>query len=366
MRFVATYFPDYKLRKHGIEVEICNPFDGDADYHFGISLTKGVAHDWHGDDWAGPPSPRSGKRNVSFVHFVQLFLSCSYREAVRAICDLSGDAVPTLRSGPGGSGRPGGRQWPAEAQEKPLVALPDLSERLLGSSQPTVARTILNWLASRGVNRTAVELYDIHHAGMDVVWPYYELEVLVYWQTRNMLNKRFTFPDEGLYGVGKGQFLYNFDQVEPAGELYIAESIFCCHTLSHQCLATGGADMTPQQAQKIDMFGPSHVILAPDNDAAGLRSIVHNAELLLKRKLSVWYSVPPWLEYRLDGDKKSTKDWNEIGQYVVGFKDWAVWNLMSKGIVPYTPVSSSALLQQARLLDSKSQKALDLISISRD
>ena len=360
--FIAHYF-EFKPRKNGRELVICNPFDGDVDYHFNVSKVKGVCHDWHGDDgWAGPPSPRSGKRNTSFVRFVQLFLRCSYRDAIRVICDLSGDAVPSLRGHRGTAGRPGA----SEAQEKPLVALPGLSERLVGSSQPTAARTILRWLSTRGVDRTAVERYDIHHAGMDVVWPYYELGALVYWQTRNMLNKRFAFPDEVLYGVGKSQFLYNFDHIEPVDDLYIAESIFCCHTLVHQCLATGGADMTPQQAQKVQLLRPTCVVLTPDNDAAGLRSIVHNAELLAARGLPVYYSIPPYLNYDLDGLKLVSKDWNEIGQYVTGFASHAVWNLMATGVTLYTAAARWRLLEQARQLDSKRTKALDLSVVSRD
>jgi hypothetical protein len=295
------------------------------------------------------------------VRFVQLFLNCSYREAVRAIYDVAGDAVPTLGERPGHEGRPGSRRVAVEAQEKPFVALPDLSESLLESSQPTAASIILRWLVSRGVDTTAVRRYNIHHAGMDVVWPYYEFEILVYWQTRNMLNKRFCFPDEQQYGVGKGDFLYNFDQIEPADDLYITESIFGCHTLIHQCLATGGADMTPQQAQKVHLLGPrSGVVLTPDNDAAGLRSIVHNAGLLTERGLKVFYSIPPQLGYQLDGDKKLTKDWNEIGQYVTGFSHNVVWDLMADGIKPYTFNSRQRLLALANARDPKRKKALAL------
>jgi hypothetical protein len=49
--FVAHYF-DFKARKNGRELVICNPFDGDADFHFNVSKAKGVCHDWHGDEWA--------------------------------------------------------------------------------------------------------------------------------------------------------------------------------------------------------------------------------------------------------------------------------------------------------------------------
>lgn len=326
--FVIKHF-EYKERKSGTEMVICNPFDGDAYFHFGISKTKGVCHDWHGDEWAGPPSLRTNKRNTSFVHFVQKFLNCSYQEAVRVICETASDPMPSLRRQPSdasrrhrrGAGRPEASDGDDEPTEAPLVALPTAAEPIATSKQTMLVGALTAWLKSRGITQDDIRRYNLHHIAASVIWPYYEFEVLVYWQLRSRLNKQFLFPDEEKFGVSKGQFLYNFDEVEPARELVIVESIFNCFTIREQCVATGGADITSQQIQKIHLLGPRDgVILAPDNDVAGMNSVVKNGKMLQERGFKVYYSMPPELHYvenTEDGPvDKITKDWNELCEHV--------------------------------------------------
>ena len=85
-------------------------------------------------------------------------------------------------------------------------------------------------------------------------------------------------------------------------------------------MASGGAILTPKQIGKLKILGPRHgIILAPDNDTAGLKSVLSNHQLLSSHGFSVYCSIPPQLEYTKDGKKFYTKDWNEIGQYVCGF-----------------------------------------------
>ena len=157
---------------------------------------------------------------------------------------------------------------------------------------------------------------------MDVYWPYYEFDTLVYWQSRSRLNKRFNFPqteiqdDTGeivaITEGSKGDFLYGFDDIEPASYLIITEAIFDKHTLGQQTLASGGAVLTPKQVGKIRILGPRRVILAPDNDAAGVKSIFANATLLINEKIPTYFSLPPKLKYSVDGEERVTKDWNEL------------------------------------------------------
>ena len=84
----------------------------------------------------------------------------------------------------------------------------------------------------------------------------------------------------------------------------MTEAIIDQNTVDEQCGASGGASLTEDQAKKIKLLGPKDgIILAPDADVAGLRSIMYNGDLLQKGGHRVMYSIPPINEF---------KDWNEM------------------------------------------------------
>jgi len=164
---------------------------------------------------------------------------------------------------------------------------------------------------------------------MDVYWPYFEFEMLIYWQARSRLNKRFKFPDENIYGSDgeiagktegtKGDFFYGFDEVDPASYVIITEAIFDQNTLYDQTLASGGADLTVNQVKKLKILGPRKgIILSPDNDDAGISSVIRNKQVLDSLGFPILFSIPPKLKYEENGEVKHTKDWNEIGE-LIGF-----------------------------------------------
>lgn len=311
---------DYKTRKGGSELVICNPFNGDTGFHFNISINKANCHDWRGDDWAGNFKP-------TFLRFVQLYRNCSFTQAVKEVCGGSVN-LNSLRN----ELRKQRQQVDTEAKEREDVgiSLPVGSQPILESSQPKMAAILINWLNARGVDLEHIKLYNLHHCADHVVWPYYEYDALVYWQSRSRFNKFFLFPDESV-GVTKGMFIYGFDMIEPSDYMILTEAIFGSHTLREQCGASGGAVLTELQVRKIRVLNPVRgVILGPDNDSAGLRSIAHNYHML-SPYYPVLYSVPPKLKYTgPDGEEKFTKDWNEIGQYVTGFKE--VRSIFDKGV----------------------------------
>jgi len=295
---------DVKERKGGEELRICNPFDGDRKYHLNINIEKAACHDFRGDGWAGySPGGQLSKR--SFLKFVQLYLNCSYSQAVKEVLGSSSSAHLFLRHR---------RLREKESDKKNLsFGLPDGAEGLSTYKWPKAAATIRCWLHSRGIDDRKIEKYGIMHTGLDVVWPYFEFDELVYWQTRSRTDKRFLFPDISV-GVGKGDFIYGFDQVEPASYLIITEAIFDCQTLEHQCVASGGVDLTDRQLRKIKFLGPKDgIILAPDNDIAGVKSILANASRLDILGYKLLFSIPPEIEYTDDsGEVKVTKDWNDL------------------------------------------------------
>jgi len=298
---------DHKVRKNGEEYVINNPLNNDIGYHFSINPVKAVCHDWRGDEWAGAINPETNKRNVSFIKFIRLYKRCSYAAAIREIMGESADLRDYLRSD--------NRQTDIRAKLKTEVRLPDgVAPLALGSDLQAVA--LKKWLGSRGYDDDSIAKADLHYLGMDVYWPYYEFDTLVYWQSRSRLNKRFNFPslevrDEtgaviGLTDGSKADFLYGFDEVEYASYVIVTEAIFDMHSLGSQAVASGGAVLTEKQINKLKIIGPkAGVILSPDNDKAGLKSVLSNALLLEPHGFKVFYSIPPDLGI-------GTKDWNEL------------------------------------------------------
>ena len=302
---------EFRTRKNGEEYQICDPFDYDTKFRFGINPEQGICHSWHGDDWAGPINPKSGKRNCSVVKFVKVYRKCSYRQALEELLGATEDISSYLK--------PEGRVSAAEVQRKVAVALPDSTE-LLATSNDRQAKPLIAWLKTRGYTLEDIELAELYHLGMDVYWPYFEFEVLAYWQSRSRLNKRFEFPNENVYDskgeiVGQtegtnGDFFYGFDSVEPASYLIITEAIFDSHTLGEQALASGGADLTQNQIKKLKILGPRKgIILSPDNDQAGIKSALRNHEILKVNGFTSFYSLPPRFRYE---EGEYTKDWNEL------------------------------------------------------
>lgn len=312
---------EHKTRKGGAEYLICDPFDGDIRFRFSINPEKGICHSWHGDEWAGPINPETRKRNCSVVKFVKVYRKCSYRQALEELLGATEDVAAYMR--------PEGRVSAAEVQRTVTVALPDGVE-LLASSTDRQAKLLIKWLGVRGYTLEAIELAELYHLGMDVYWPYFEFETLAYWQARSRLNKRFEFPNENVYDddgniIGKtegtkGDFFYGFDDVEPASYVIITEAIFDQHTLGEQALASGGADLTTNQIKKLKIIGPRKgIILAPDNDKAGIGSAIRNNDVLRANGFETYCSLPPRYKYEENGETRYTKDWNEIGEKVTGF-----------------------------------------------
>jgi len=320
VRWIENNF-DYKTRKDGQEYLICDPFTGDNKFKFNINPEKGTCHSWHGDEWAGPVNPKSGKRNCSVIKFIRVLNNCTYKEAISELLGDSGEVSDFMR--------PGHRDHALEEVGKLNVSLPK-GLQLLAGSEDVQALILINWLMTRGYSYEDIEREQLYYLGLNVYWPYFEFDELVYWQARSRMNKRFLFPSQEEYDkqgniiakseATKGDFYYGFDDIEFASYVIITEAIFDKNTLGEQCLASGGADITANQVNKIKLLDPKKgIILSPDNDSAAIRSILRNRQRLEQLKYPLYYSIPPKLEFEQEGTKSYTKDWNEIGQKVLGF-----------------------------------------------
>lgn len=292
---------NFKYRKNKTEITINNPFDGDTGHNFNISLSKAACFDWRGNDWAPFTKNNSGKRNVSFYTFVQLFKGISYYAAVREV-----------------GGTISARRIEEKPEEKPLelIDLPSGSKPINDSDLPKLASVTRNYLLSRGFNDYIIDKYRFMHCCTDIVVPYYEYGELVYWQTRSNINKRFEFPSETT-GYKKSDYIYGFDNIEPGGQVILTEAIFCAVSIDYQSGALGGDTLSSKQVKKLRVMMPNDVTLAVDNDIPGIKSILSNGDKLQREKFKVKFVIPPKIEYGVDelGKPKYTKDWNDLLRY---------------------------------------------------
>ena len=120
--------------------------------------------------------------------------------------------------------------------------------------------------------------------------------------------------------------MYGFDEVQHHGICYITESIFDKNSIGLGALASGGAILTDNQCKKLKMSAPKQIILAPDNDKAGIQSVIANYNRLRSYFDDLVYVLPPT---KCDG--KDIKDWNEISEDFLNDKYLEIinkeWNL---------------------------------------
>lgn len=297
-QWVSRNFPDYKKRSHGKQLVINNPFDGDAGRHFWISTTEEINKHNKKGFFVHDFRPGRAKFSGSFINFVRKYKNISY---FAAIAEVTGGDIRTLRDELR-SARIKEDKEPEEEHIEIEIKLPTASRQFTDESTPTIRKMALNYLKSRCVSEeTAIKMF-LHYTPGTLVFPYIEYGNVVFWQERDIGCKRFNFPNEQTTGLIKTNYLYNFDNVEPCDYIIVVESIFNCISVGDNCVATGGATISGRQPQKLKVFNPSLIILAPDNDDAGIKSIRDNF-FLLHKDFKLAYSIPP-------GDE----DWNDMDQ----------------------------------------------------
>jgi hypothetical protein len=297
--WVTRFFPDCKVRKNGEELDIANPY-GDTGRHLGINTKKAVCHDWR---------PGCTEANGSFIRFVMKFRDLPWAGAIREICGQGVDVRRILHA----------NATVEEREEIKAIDLPAGSIPFAEGGGGPLRSIALNYLRSRGVSEDLAIQKRLHFSASEIVFPYFEYEALVYWQARSILNKRFRFPP-----APKTDFIYGFDDVEPCSDIILVESIFNAFSIGANAVATGGAALGEGstevaasgclQVRKIRALDPQRVILAPDNDDAGRKSLAANFFLLLPYfEGRIWFSLPPAVPMRSAQDRRA-KDWNEVGQ----------------------------------------------------
>jgi len=282
--WVSRHF-DYKLLTHKNQIRICNP-DGDTKYHLWISTDQALVHDFR---------PNHQQWDGSFLKFVADYREISFTDAVKEVCGENSIISGYQRAVDSGS----------ISENDDIISLPEGCKPLRKGSggQPLAWKTCMKYLMKkRGLPKESIFKANIHFLGTHIVVPYYQYDMIVFWQMRQVVSKVFTFPPNS--SVSAGDFLYGFDDVEPRGEIMITESIFDALSIGSGAVSTGGASLKDGQVRLLKALSPETVILAPDNDEAGIRSIQKDYYSLVKQSKivsDIKYCLP------LEG-----KDWNDM------------------------------------------------------
>ena len=347
--WVEENFDVKKRRRGGQELIIINPLTGHDKPRLNINL-DGRLHDWGGDEWAGPPNPKTGKRPAHIIRFVQLYRGVSFREALQELVGSSSLTYALRSSKP--------KEVEEDTTETVSAVIPS-EFHLLDNPNSLLKKPVWNYLKSRGYTEAEILNQEIHHSVTDALWLYTEFGELVYMQSRNIYSKRFWFPPTditdangkkiGELGVTRDDVLYGFDDVPRAEYIILTESIFDKNTLGKHALSTGGVILSKGQLKRINLIGPKEgVVLAPDNDAPAIESILTNAPRLRDMGYKVFFSIPPRIELP---NGEFTKDWNELLTGAKLTKSQTV-ETMNQRLVPF---NGSTKLQLTRLL-MKSRK----------
>jgi hypothetical protein len=266
------------------QLRICNPSDGDDDFHMWISRDNAVVHDFR---------PGHQEYDGSFLRFVSLYKKISFADAVKEVCGSNVIIKQYVRED--------------DEEEERLIELPKGS-LLLESGEGKIRDICMRYLMNkRGFDEDVIFKYKIHYCGTNIVVPYYQYDMLVYYQSRAIMDKMFEFPDESQTKKKAGDFLWGFDDVEPCTEVIVVESIFNAMSIGVGAVATGGAKLKDGQLRQLKALNPKKVILAPDHDDAGINSLecdFGNLTKMAKGDLfkDIEYCIPP----------EKDVDWNDM------------------------------------------------------
>lgn len=278
---------------------------GDSGYHVGIFPESCRVHDFR---------PNMADFNGDFVKFVALVNGYRWIDAYYAITGNNAASLEELS-----------KMATIRLNEKPKTEIKEeIIERIklkegykpITSNPDTICKMAIAYLNKRQISLEEAIQFKIHYGVNSICFPYYEYDELVYWQVRDILSKRFEFPT----GLSGQMFLWNFDNIQSMGDIFITESIFNASVVGEDAVSAGTAKMSREQILKIKSMQPKRIILCPDNDAAGISSILHNFFAMEKEaifKMSnhnrILYAIPSekdtdWNDFAVQNNRLENKD----------------------------------------------------------
>jgi hypothetical protein len=277
--WVAKHF-EFKVKKRGTELRICNPYDAprDTKFHVFINVHKAMVNDFR-------PNHKYGVSGT-FLNFVKNYRKISFHAATREVMGVDIDPrthlfedVVVKDEGP--------RQF---------VELPK-GFQLLDKSNDRIAISVRAYLHRRMISDEQISQFGMGYDGLNVVFPYYEFGDIVYWQSRSITAKKFNFPPDS----SQAQFIYGFDIIDPDYPTILTESIMNSLMFEHG-VSMGSCAISVAQKKRLKASGTQDIIVAFDNDEAGLKGISKYFPLL-KDDFNLYYSITD-----------DEADWNKVAQ----------------------------------------------------
>lgn len=299
--FIQDHFGnEYKLTTTG-EYRINSPFIQDKKMHLYISPRLGLVNDF-----------KSGFHGT-FAHFVSTYLGISNNAVLpflirnysvkRSILEFIKDE---------------------DKESANNIVVPDCVTFFNDLNEiGIVCRQALKYLINRGIPTNNIKKLGYindpgNEYGMSIFVPFFEDYRIVYFITRRFISgePRYSNP----HNIDSKQFVYNIDEIEEGGDIFIFEGIFDALSLNRQIgTAMLSADLGDKQAVKIFDKAPKNIIVVPDNDETGRNKLNNNIKTLLKYK-------PPSLDtkiyvYEFD----NVKDFNETNKHYIDILECKLW-----------------------------------------
>ncbi len=158
-----------------------------------------------------------------------------------------------------------------------------------------------------------------------IFFPFYENGNFVFFVCRDFTDKRFKRNSVGELerlryinprGKNSGEYVFQIDEIKEDGNIFIFEGLMDALMLDEQ---TGTASLksfiSKTQASKIWNKAPGKIILVPDNDKAGRKSLIINVAMIERYR-------PPSLksEVLIYDIPKQYKDFNDTGLHFIDIK----------------------------------------------
>jgi len=160
----------------------------------------------------------------------------------------------------------------------------------------SITKMHYNYLINRNISREKIYRNTFYYSSQNtsrIIIPYLYNGRLVYWTSRDVLNKskkRYLYPEENVVKNKKSDLLYNIDYCNK-DNLIICEGQL--NALVIDGIAIGGAEISERQMKTIVELQPKRVTLALDQDVPGKIAIIKNSKRLYNYFKDLYYLDSP-------------------------------------------------------------------------
>jgi hypothetical protein len=307
---------NFDIRKGSTNDEIIfrSPFSNKSSHLIYMNLEKGVFQDFHGDIPSG-----------SVIYFIAEYLDIPRTQVLSHLLE----------------------NYSLGEEKKFIPAQETESEDLKGVLESVLwlkdklgifGNASMKYLKKRKIPQTYLDEWGYFISGRyerRIFIPFYEEGKLVYFLARSIdKNEKLRYYNPK--GINSKDYLFNYDRIEEGKPLVICEGVFDAASVSNfSSTAILSADISVKQVKKIISKNISEIIIVPDNDETGGRTLGRNIDLLYKHYPSsmnltvLIYRVPDGFkdfnEYVINTgdnfiDKEKCIEYNKRNLYLSGLK----------------------------------------------